>query len=88
MKNVRIKKGNKLQGTHGDIWPMTWVGDVTYAVGNDSTGCPDFLYNHSHPRCPVSPYNNPGRNVIFTVMRGGTRELPSTHRKLHGAAWI
>lgn len=65
MKNVRIKKGNKLQGTNGDIWPMTWVGDVTYVVGNDSRGCPDFLYNHT------ILYNHPkGRNVIFAVMRG------------------
>ena len=45
MKNVVIQKGNKLQETHGDIWPMTWVGNVTYIACNDTTGCPEFLYN-------------------------------------------
>ena len=47
LKNLVIIKGNKLQGTNGDIWAMTWVGDYTYAACNDTTGCPDILYNKS-----------------------------------------
>jgi hypothetical protein len=58
MRDLKIQKGNKLQETHADIWPMTWVGDVTYAAGNDSLGCPSMLYARK------------GRNVIFTMVRG------------------
>jgi hypothetical protein len=69
MKNIVILKGNKLQGTHGDIWSMTWVDDVTYAACNDTMGCPDILY-HKCTSNNMSYKDALGRNLIITIIKG------------------
>jgi len=76
MRNIVIGKGNKVPESSGDIWPMTWVGDVTYSVCNDSSGCPSFLFDTEY--ASGSRRYSPGkqspmsrsRNMIFTVFRG------------------
>jgi len=66
LTNVHVSYGNKVPGTHGDIWPITWGDDDhVYAAASDTHGCPEGLY----PK---------GRNVSV-VRVDGDAQSPSLH---------
>ncbi len=66
LRNVHVSYGNKVPGTHGDLWPMAWADDdELYAAVSDTLGCPEGLYKK-------------GRNVAIARVTGSPGS-PSIH---------
>jgi hypothetical protein len=66
LRNVHVSFGNKVPGTHGDLWAMTWPDDdEMYAAVSDTLGCPEGLYKK-------------GRNVAVARITGSPNS-PSIH---------
>jgi hypothetical protein len=66
LRNVHVSYGNKVPGTHGDLWPITWADDdEMYAAVSDTLGCPEGLYKR-------------GRNVAVARVTGSPGS-PSIH---------
>ena len=68
LRNMHVAQGQKIPGTHGDIWPMTWADDdAIYSAASDTKGCPQGLFQKGRNIAIVKISGNADSPTITTL---------------------